>query len=190
MTDNDYDLLCTSQRGDRAALEALYTRYLPSVWRYAYARLRGDWHAAEDVVSETFLAAVRALGDFNPRRGAFGPWLIGIARHKMSDQHRRKERAGSPVLLEFEAQMSVDNGDPPTSDEVTETGTLVAAVLSELADHQRLVLEWKYIDELSVREIAMRLGRTEKAAEALLFRARGSFRALAERAQGVSHDKL
>jgi RNA polymerase sigma factor (sigma-70 family) len=47
-----------------------------------------------------------------------------------------------------------------------------------MPDEERQVLEWKYLEELAVAEIAERLGRTEKAVEALLYRARRSFREL------------
>ena len=49
--------------------------------------------------------------------------------------------------------------------------------MAQLVDEERLVLEWKYVDEMAVKEIAVRLGRTEKAVENLLYRARKSFRA-------------
>ena len=53
-------------------------------------------------------------------------------------------------------------------------------VLDELSDRQRRVLEWKYLESLGVREMAERLGETEKAVESLLYRARREFRRLFE----------
>ena len=43
--------------------------------------------------------------------------------------------------------------------------------MAQIVDEERLVLEWKYVDEMAVKEIAVRLGRTEKAVESLLYRA-------------------
>ena len=57
-----------------------------------------------------------------------------------------------------------------------ETRAAVARVMVALEDEHRLVLEWKYVEGLSVRAMAQRLGRTEKAVEALMFRARAEFR--------------
>jgi predicted RNA polymerase sigma factor len=48
--------------------------------------------------------------------------------------------------------------------------------MDQLSDQYRLALEWKYVDQLSVREIAVRFGLTEKAAESILFRARRELR--------------
>jgi DNA-directed RNA polymerase specialized sigma24 family protein len=65
--------------------------------------------------------------------------------------------------------------------EAGETRACVSAVMDRLSDDQRLALEWKYVDGLSVRQIAHRLDRTEKAGEATLYRARNSFREAFER---------
>ena len=186
----DVDLVRAGQSGDRAAVEALYARYLSSVWRYVCARLNGDVHAAEDVVSETFLTAVRHLRRFDPARGGVGPWLIGIARNKTNDHYRRTQRLRAVTPLAMQVRTSTGEVDPPTSVEAAETRELVAAVVDGMDDDARLALEWKYLDDLPVREIAERLGRTEKAAEALLYRARRAFRATLARYEGANDDDV
>jgi len=172
----DADLIRAIHSGDAAALETLYQRYLPSVWRYAFARLRGDTDAAEDVVGETFLAAVRHIGRLRPEGGSVAGWLIGIARHKVGDVWRRRSRVHSGGSAEARAEETPGGTDPAASIESAETRTRVAEVLERLPDEQRIALEWKYLEGLSVREIADRFGRTEKAAEAILYRARKAFR--------------
>jgi RNA polymerase sigma factor (sigma-70 family) len=67
--------------------------------------------------------------------------------------------------------------------ETAETRARVAAVMDALPDDQRLALEWKYVEGLSVRDIADRMGRSEKGAEATLYRARNAFREAFERTQ-------
>jgi RNA polymerase sigma factor (sigma-70 family) len=64
--------------------------------------------------------------------------------------------------------------------EAEETRLHVLQVLDEMGDRQRTLLEWKYIDGLRVREMADRLGETEKAVETVLYRARIEFRRLFE----------
>jgi RNA polymerase sigma-70 factor (ECF subfamily) len=172
----DADLIRAVQSGDAAALETLYQRYLPSVWRYAFARLHGDTAAAEDVVSETFLAAVRRIDRLKPEGGSVAGWLIGIARHKIGDVWRRRSRVHSGGAAEERAEATPGGADPASPLETAETRTRVAEVLDTLPDDQRVALEWKYLEKLSVREIARRMGRTEKAAETVLYRARKAFR--------------
>jgi len=172
----DADLIRAVRAGDAAALETLYRRYLPSVWRYAFAQLRGDAAATEDVVAETFLAAVRRIGRLKPGGGSVAGWLIGIARHKVGDVWRRRRRIHSGGAAETRAEATAGGIDPAAPLEAAETRARVAEALDALPDEQRIALEWKYLEGLSVREIARRLGRTEKATETVLYRARKAFR--------------
>jgi RNA polymerase sigma-70 factor (ECF subfamily) len=181
----DAELLRLVQQGSKAALGALYHRYLPPVWRYVCTRAQGDRHTAEDVVSETFLAALAGLKNLDADGRSLYPWLIGIARHKLGD-HRRQARS-SRVQLESPGtdppDPSVAN-DPQRQLETAENRSQAAQAMARLPDEERLLLEWKYVDELPVRAIAQRIGRTEKAVENLLYRARNSFRAVFRGLQG------
>jgi RNA polymerase sigma factor (sigma-70 family) len=179
----DADLVRAIQAGDATALEALYQQYLPSVWRFAFAQLSGNTAGAEDVVSETFLAAVRQIAGLAPEGGSVGGWLIGIARHKVQDLRRRAARMRTTLDENLGAAPLSSEDDPPAALEAAEMRQCVGAIMDGLADEERTVLEWKYIEDLSVREIARRLGRTEKAVEASLYRARQAFRAAFDRAQ-------
>jgi RNA polymerase sigma-70 factor (ECF subfamily) len=155
---------------------ALYQRYLSAVWQYIYTRVDGDRHAAEDIVSETFLGAVRGLKELNPDGGSFYGWLMGVARHKLGDWRRRQRLRRTVPTDEGGPVDPAADADPRAAAESAETDAAVAEALTGLADDERLVLEWKYITELTVREIAARLGKTPKAVEALLYRARKAFR--------------
>ncbi len=179
--DSDARLVKRISAGDRDALVALYRRHLPSVWRYVYAQLRGDDASSRDVVGETFLAAIRSLTAKDPAIASVSSWLIGIARHKIAD-HRRlsaKWSGGAPP------ERPADEDDPMRSLEAADTRCIVARVMDRMDDTERSVLEWKYLDDLSVRDIARRLGRTEKAVEAMLYRARDAFRGMYETMRGA-----
>jgi RNA polymerase sigma-70 factor (ECF subfamily) len=158
------------QTGDAAALETVYQRCLPSVWRYVHARVGRDQHAAEDIVSETFLAAVRNVATFVPESGTTIGWLIGIARHKLAD-HRR---SGAFLAGAMPTDVAVGN----SALDLVDSRDQVLVVLDRMPDEERQVLEWKYLEELPVAAIAERTGRTEKSVEALLYRARRAFRML------------
>jgi RNA polymerase sigma-70 factor (ECF subfamily) len=155
-----------------AELLAIYDRALPQVYGYLRARCAAD-SAAEDLTSETFLAAVDAL-----QRGAVPElsvaWLIRVARNKLVDQWRREEREERKRFRLLESA-----GDDEADDEVDERfeRVRVHAVLSELGAHHRAALTLRYLDGLSVPDVADHLGRTVHATEALLVRARRAFRA-------------
>jgi len=174
----DADLVRSVQAGSAEALGTLYERYLPPVWRYVYVCVHADEHAAQDVVSDTFLAAIRGVPKLDPDRGSIYPWLIGLARHKLADHWRRTQRQhGNPHAREA-PEAATDQTDPAERLQAAERKDLVASAMTKLADDERLALEWKYVDRLSVADIAARLGRTGKAVEAILYRARNAFRAI------------
>ncbi len=153
-----------------AVLLDLYDRALPEVYGYLLPRC-GDRTTAEDVTSETFLAAVDAV-----RRGTVPnltvAWLIGVARHKLVDHWRRAAREERRMLR---VAAEPDSGvDDPWDVEVD--ATLARQVLAELGPHHRAALTLRYVDGLSVPEVARGLDRTVHATEALLIRAKAAFR--------------
>jgi RNA polymerase sigma-70 factor (ECF subfamily) len=151
----------------RRALIDLYDRALPDVYGYLASRC-GSAPLAEDLTSETFLAAVDAV-----RRDTVPDltvaWLIGVARHKLVDHWRRQGRE----------RRTVEAPDPPDDEWDVHLDQMTArATLAELGPHHRSALSLRYLDGLPVRDVAACLGRTEGATEVLLVRAKAAFRAL------------
>lgn len=146
-------------------LLALYDEALPAVYGY-FIRRCGDRGAAEDLTSETFLAAMDAARKASPPQLSV-PWLIGVARHKLADHYRRRHDVPVAELPE-----------PVADDWDAELDRLVAeSVLARLSEPHRMVLFLRYLDDCSVPECAALIGRTVHATEALLVRARKAFRA-------------
>jgi RNA polymerase sigma-70 factor (ECF subfamily) len=166
-----------------AALLALYDRALPEVYGYLLPRC-GSASVAEDVTSETFLAAVDAV-----RRGTVPnltvAWLIGVARHKLVDHWRRAAREERRVLR-VAAEPGGEVEDPWDAQLDV---ALAREVLAGLGPHHRSALTLRYLDGLSVPEVARHLDRTVHATEALLIRAKAAFRrALPDPHQGGPAD--
>ena len=176
----DGELLRGAQRGEAAAWRALYQRALPAVWRQAYA-LVGDVHVAEDISSETMLALLKNIDRLQTDAPKIAGWLRVVVRCKAADYQRKVFRARDKLGMVVDAAANGHAvGSPSSPLEAEETRVEVLRVLDELPDRQRLVLEWKYLDALRVREIAERLGDSEKAIETVLYRARREFRRLFE----------
>ncbi len=175
----DAELLRSVQAGDLSAWEQLYHRYLPTIWRYVYLQVSGDKYLAEDVVSETVLALVRQISSLTPGNGNISGWLLAVARNKIGDHRRNMARGALAARMgNMGHVLAAAATTPHTSLEAAETRKHVIAIMEQLPDEERLVLEWKYLEDLSVGEIASRFGRTEKAVESVLYRARRSFRLL------------
>ncbi len=151
------------------ALLALYDEALPAVYGY-FLRRCGDRGAAEDLTSDTFLAAMDAARRAAPPMITVA-WLIGVARHKLADHYRRRhDRFTVPVA-------DVPEPVDPTDEWDAELDRIVAeGVLARLPEHHRMVLTLRYLDDRSVPECAKVIGRTVHATEALLVRARRAFR--------------
>jgi RNA polymerase sigma-70 factor, ECF subfamily len=141
-----------------------------------------DQAAAEDLTSQTFLAAVDAVRRNDPPTVSL-PWLIGVARHKLLDHWRRQSR-------EERGLVAVASSKPPPEDpwEVRMDVLAARATLDQLGPHHRAALTLRYVDDLPVSEVARLLGRTVHATEALLVRARLAFRRAYEAAPAAGED--
>jgi RNA polymerase sigma-70 factor (ECF subfamily) len=158
----------TSPAADQGPqLLALYDRALPQVYGYLRARVP-DEAVAEDLTAETFLAAVRAVKTSTVPALSIA-WLITVARNKLVDHWRRQAREEKQLALASDETVD-DNLDRHFDRMQTR------AVLAELGAHHRAALTLRYLDGLSVPEVADHMGRTVHATEALLVRARNAFR--------------
>ncbi|MEX2188847.1 MAG: sigma-70 family RNA polymerase sigma factor [Pirellulales bacterium] len=168
--------------GDERAWQALYDGAFDGVDRYVQWRLAGRRAAVDEVVQETWLTAVRLLDRFEPRRGSFTQWLRGIASNALRN-HLRRDALRRKAFQPFDESQYADasgNGTAGRHDEQTERADRITAALAALPDHYEEVLRAKYVDAMSVNEIAKERGQTPKAVESLLTRAREAFRAVYE----------
>jgi RNA polymerase sigma-70 factor, ECF subfamily len=176
----DAQLVQSARASDADAWRRLYERYLPLVWRRAYA-LVGDVHAAEDVTSETMLALVRNLDRLAGDAACVAGWLASVVSRQAAEHHRQVYRARDKLAAAATMSTSAAGDGPSAPLEIEETRREVLRALDELPERLRLALEWKYLEGLGVREIAERLGESERAVEAVLYRARRGFRQLFDR---------
>jgi RNA polymerase sigma-70 factor (ECF subfamily) len=182
--------------GDEAAFRELFDRFFPRLYRFALVRLGGDTETARDVVQQTFCNAIEHLDGYRGEAALY-TWFCQICRNVLAD-HFRRRGAGAPrvVLLEdqpnvraiLEALTAPAGDEPETGAWHAQVHRLVEATLDTLPGRHAEVLEWKYVDGLSVREIAQRLQVGEKAAESLLTRARDSFRDAIVQMAGAAED--
>ena len=150
---------------------ALYERHAVEVYRYVHRRCR-DQALAEDVTQDAFLAAIRTVED--PEAISVG-WLIQVARNRLVDILRRQARYEGKLVL-------AGAGQEPADEPAAVVGRMrMTAALDELVVEHRIVLMLHYVDGLTVPALAEEIGRTPKAAEALLTRARRALRRELER---------
>ena len=138
-------LVAAAQKGDQEAFAELVRRYQRVTITTAWAVLH-DFHAAQDVAQESFVMAFRKLSTLRHPK-AFGPWLLKLT-HRAAVQHS----AQCPVTVPLESvaesvAMNEENGWP-------ERFADVALQIGSLPDAEREVIVFRYVDGLSVNEIA------------------------------------
>lgn len=173
-------LLRAMARRQPAAWSEMYDRHVREVHGFLYHLLGGDRPLAEELHQEVWLKALEGFDRFDSRRGSFRDWLFGIARHRVSHHRRRLARDLAARNGANEPADELDAGALPAAElmEGTERASVIRAALLRLSRDHRDVLLGKYGDGLTVREIADRSGRTPKAVESLLSRAREQLRIL------------
>ena len=169
--------------GDESAFEEFFGDYFPRLYRFARARLGGNEDAAEEVVQSALIRAVDKLHTYRGEAALF-TWLCTICRREIATWLERAGKAPEVSLIDdhpeiraaLDALTTFASPDPETELRRRELSRLVQVTLDHLPARYADALEWKYIQGLSVGEVADRLGLGYKAAESLLTRARQAFR--------------
>ena len=152
---------------------AFYAEALPRVYTYVYYRC-GGMSEAEDLTQETFLAAVTELRKGKSVTEPIG-WIMGIARHKLIDRLRSREREERRLALVWQAEQ-VSDDDPRLVWGAEAAPERALSALRSLPQTQRSALALRYLDGLSVPEVARLLARSVHATESLLARGRENFK--------------
>jgi RNA polymerase sigma-70 factor, ECF subfamily len=176
---DDLTLAEHASAGDRAALESLYARYADPLYAFICHHLSGRTADVEDIWQDTLLAAVRSLSKYRGSSRLF-TWLCGIARHKIADYLRCLGQ--SPVVIsEVPSQQlaaMIDKGALPEESLMKlDTRVAVVAAMGALPENYRIALVVRYANQGTVADVAQSIGKTYKATESLLCRARVAFRA-------------
>jgi len=175
------ELVARVARGEEAATAELLRRYLDRVFRFVCPRVGYHEQDAEEVTQETFLSAVRMAPTFRGESAVFS-WLCGIARKQVFYFHsnQRPERRGAPAntlswddeeVQLLQSALAVGPVEQEIVDQMA-VRELVEKILLALPEAEREALLHRYVEDLPVREIGQIMGRTEKAVESLLRRAR------------------
>jgi len=180
----DMQLVTRMLRGEERAFEEFFGGHAKAVYRFAVSRLGRESSHAEELTQATLTKAISKLETYRGEAGLFA-WLCTFCRYEIAAFYRHRRRGPLEVDLAEEsheiraALESAADGrddDPEASLRRKELADQVHASLDEIPQPYGDVLEWKYVDGLSARQIADRLGLGVKAAESVLTRARTAFR--------------
>lgn len=175
-TDGEAILIAELLKRNRKAAAEFVSLYADSVHDYVRHRLVPRTDLVDDLVQEVFLAAWDGLPQFEGR-SSLRTWLLGIARHKVEDYYRARLR--DLRSLDDNDEAIAEPADDPQMDLAIDRGDAMVRtrrVLEDLPETSRILLLWRYWEKRSLREMAEGIGKSEKAVERALARAREQFR--------------
>lgn len=180
---DDHRLAQGLAAGSATAWHKLYDAYSEAVWRCVARRVGQHQAEVADIVQETFLAAARSARTFEPARGSLWGWLSGIARRQAALHFRRKQTRPEAGSDDMSTVGNAFHGVPGGARDVgpvellaaAETAQAVRAILGGLPLDYETLLVGKYMDGMSLEDLAAAEGSTAEAISSKLARARRAF---------------
>lgn len=156
---SDGELLNRLKSGDQVAWSQFYSEWAQPLYNFIRSNGIYDPTDIEDILGDTWLAAPRAISNFDGQNATLKTFLFSLARRKVADFWRKhKPVQDLPESIPFS--------------HATQQGLELQEVLNRIPDQERQALILRYLEGFSVQEIATTLGRTYKGTESLLSRAR------------------
>lgn len=169
---SEQELLQRARQFDLPTLGAIYDRYSPGLYRYAF-HLLGHAESAEECVSEVFSRFLLVLRNGGGPREHLQAYLYRIAHNWVTDQWRRQP----PPPLAWEERDDVDAQADPTQAVIAGwEQASVRAALVRLTPEQRQVVVLKFLEEWGNEEVAAALGKPVGAIKSLQHRALAALR--------------
>jgi RNA polymerase sigma-70 factor (ECF subfamily) len=162
---NDTELVYRAKAGDHGAVTQIYERYAPAIYRYIYFRV-GEAELAEDLQADVFLRMLEGIHRYEDRGWPISAWLYRIAHDRTVDTiRRRRTRQHVPLEawggvydgLEAAVEAKLDHEE-------------IGRMMNDLTPDQRQVILLRFMADMSIQEVASRMGRTEGSVKALQHR--------------------
>lgn len=156
-------LYVTSQRNEY--FEEIYERYVNKVYRKCYSFVYNQ-EKAEDLTHDIFLKLIVKIGSFK-ETSKFSTWLYSITYNYCMDQIRTGKRKTEVALYD-----NMEISDEDDGDQLDFHGNEISKSMKQMAADERAILQMKYQEDFSIREIAETLKITESAVKMRLMRSK------------------
>lgn len=157
-------LIAGAKRRDGQAWAAIYDQHFPTLYRYAYARLRSK-EEAEDVAAQAFLDALKGIDAYEDRGRPLLAWLYRITHNLVVERLRRDQRARRAAAL--------PDGSPThyPGPEVSIDNLVLLDALAQLTPDQQEVIILRYLMQMTTKEVSALIGKSDAAIFSLQVRA-------------------
>ncbi len=158
--------LIEDAKRDPREFGALYDRHFQQIYRFVYSRVR-EQTAAEDVTSEVFIKALKAMPRYQDTGRPFAAWLYQIAVNAIADRYRTLRP--THALDDFH-DLSV--GGPAIEEQAAQRDEMrrIWRRVEELPLQQRTALVLKFQEDMKIEDIAVAMGKTAGAVKLLIHR--------------------
>lgn len=185
---DEEQVVARARKGDKRAFEAIYRAYAPTLYAHVLVPMLGDRDDAHDCLRETFLAAHRALPDYQWRATGIYGWLKVLAKNKARDLLRasgRRQRLRGAFAEHVEALAGRGEQAGEVVVQHQQLRQQIEAVLDTMNERYATVLRLRLLEDRSRDECAKTLGVKVGTLDVLLFRACKAFRVACDK-QGVA----
>lgn len=160
--------LVAGAKADPAAFAAIFDHYYPRIFNYVMMRL-GDPDAANDVTAGVFEKVLTTLDSYRPDRGEFGGWIFVIARNA-ANSHERSAKRHRWLPLAWIDHLPGREPGPEAVTLMREAHARLLGAIGALAAHEQEIFALKFGAELTNRQIARLVGRSESSVGVILYR--------------------
>lgn len=167
-----------ARRGEAASFGALYTTYVAPIYRFIALKVKTK-QEAEDLTHEVFVSAWKNIKHYRKRGHPFSSWLYEIARNKVIDHYRTKKNHASLEAIDPDAM-----GEESTileSLDISIQSTMVHQAIRRLPEEHQTIIILRFVEDLSPKEIAEVLGKSEGTIRVAQHRALHALRELLQK---------
>lgn len=169
---DDSEIIAAVRAGDRDVFGALVERYQRRLYYFVVGKVADDTEA-KDIVQKSFVAAFQNIDGFRLDESFFA-WLKGIAINHCRNEWRRYQsqaRLSGRLLEEKRAELELASFEVRPDDNERRLAAL-RQCLGKLRPHEQTAIEWRFVQERSLTEIGVQLGRGAEGARLFLYRIR------------------
>lgn len=166
--DGENSIVQSAIQGESSAFGLLYDYYQPKIYRFVILKV-GHREEAEDITHQVFLSAWQNIKNYKHKGFPFSSWLYRIARNQVIDHYRTRKvtSALDEIQSEYVISPAVAHLNIDRDAEVTK----VMEAVSQLESNYQDVIIMRFVEDLSIKETAAAIGKTEGAAKLLQHRA-------------------
>jgi RNA polymerase sigma-70 factor (ECF subfamily) len=192
----DLELAQQLIKGNEKVFNQFFTDYYPKLFRFIMSRVNHDRDIADDFAQQTMCKAIDKMQNYRGEAALF-TWMCQISRSLIYADFLKQQRryktvmplAESPEARDILDTIAMNENQQPENISVNlELSDLISEILDSLPNRYGDILEWKYVEQLSVDEIAGKLNTTMISVQSSLARARKSFKVVISKM--IQNEKL